>query len=138
MSNTPLMDEVDEIGVWYPYEGGSTMGLAGPEGGTVLRDEEYGDPDDSEEAHARLTLERATNGAPGFVLTATLYGWMFVTRSVSDQPQADADYTAMRSDLEHLSTLFPYEEDGPALIQKKAQDLMTAVADFEGRWSVSE
>lgn len=111
------------------------MGQAGPEGGIVLRDEEYGNPDDPEEAHARLTLERAANSASGFILTATLYGWMFITRPVPDQTQAEAGYTAMRSDLEQLSTLFPYEEDGPALIQKKAQDLTNAITAFENRYS---
>ena len=128
------MEESEEFAEWYPYEQGTTMGQAGPEGGTVLRDEEYGNPDDPEDAHARLTLERAANGGAGYVLTATLYGWMFVTRPEADQAQAEGTYTAMRAELERLSTMFPYEEDGPALIQKKAQDLTAAIADFESRY----
>ncbi len=128
-------DESDEIVAWYPYEDGTTVGQAGPEGGIVLRDEEYGNPDDPEDAHARLTLERAPSDNSGFILTATLYGWMFVTRPVPDLAQAEGEYSAMRSELEHLATLFPYEEDGPALIQKKAHDLNAAIAAFENRFS---
>lgn len=127
------MDDDELLGIWYPYEGGATIGQAGPEGGILLQDEEFGVPDEEEEAHARLTLERTTNS--GFTLTATLYGWMYLTRRVSEEAEARGDYERLRAELERLCDLFPYEEDGPALAAKKADDLAAAVADVEARFA---
>jgi hypothetical protein len=128
------MDEEELLGVWYPYEGGSTLGAVGPEGGTLLADEEFGVPDEEEEAHARLTLERSPDAA-GFTVTATLYGWMYLIRRVPEESTARSDYETLRAELERLSELFPYEEDGPALAEKKAQELVAAIEEVEARFA---
>jgi hypothetical protein len=119
---------------WYPYEQGQTIGQIGPEGGYVLRDEEYGDPDDPEDADARLTIEQGKADAPGFPVTASLYGWMYHTVRYPAQEAAEAAYAAMREELERLRELLPYEEDGPKKIQEKAAALTEAVSAFETRF----
>lgn len=119
---------------WYPYEQGETIGEIGPEGGYVLRDIEYGDPEDPEDADARLTVEQGKADAPGFPVTATLYGWMYHTVRYPTQVAADAGYEAMREELERLRELLPYEEDGPKKIQEKAAALTEAISSFEARF----
>lgn len=127
------IDEEEVLGIWYPYEGGTTVGEPGPEGGTLLRDEEYGNPEEEEDAHARLTLER--NAPDRYTVTATLYGWMYLVRPVPTEPDAARDYETLRAELERLAELFPYEEDGPALVEQKTNDLTEAVAELEARYT---
>lgn len=131
------MSDEEYIGEWYAYEGGATIGEPGQEGGTTLRDEEFGDPEDEEEAHARLTLERSDGDEPEFILTATLYGWMFSSRREPNEAVAHNDYDAMLGELERLSAMLPYEEDGPAEIERKSRELAAAIAAFEARFSFS-
>jgi hypothetical protein len=126
----------EERAVWYPYAGGSTINTVGGAGGYVLRDEELGDPDDPEEADARLTLEQGRIDAPGFILTATLYGWLFHSVRYPDESEATAAYDAMRAELTAMSELIPYEEDGPKHITEKADKLGAAIAAFESRFAV--
>jgi hypothetical protein len=132
------MDNDEYKPTWYPYENGTTIGEIGPEGGYVLRDEEYGDPDDDEDADARLTLEQGKADNPGFPLSATLYGWLFHVVRCDTQSEAEAAYSAMRSELEALRELLPYEEDGPKKIEKKAAILLEAITAFETKFPVSE
>jgi hypothetical protein len=42
---------MSESASWQPFEGGSTLGLSGAQGGTISWDEEYG-------PEVRLTLEQ--------------------------------------------------------------------------------
>jgi|GEM_PF-2393792 hypothetical protein len=127
------------IGEWYAYDGGFTIGEEGPEGGITLRDEEFGDPEDEEDSHARLTLERGSVNKPGFIITATLYGWMFVLRHIPSGQTAEeiafTSYTAMRRELEQMVPYIPYEEDGKKKIQEKTQELLTLIAEFESRYA---
>jgi hypothetical protein len=128
-------DEGDEYAPeWYPYEGGRTLGRTGPEEGIVLRDEELGDPDDEEEADARLTLERGRSGEGGFTLVATLYGWLYHAHRVEAEEKANSFYEQMRGELENLTELLPYEEDGERVIAEKAARLEAETEAFAVRY----
>ena len=120
---------------WYPYLNGQTVGETGPEEGYVLRDEEYGDPEDDEDVDARLTLEQGKADNPGFPVTATLYGWMYHTVRYPTEAEATTAYDAMKAEIERLRELLPYEEDGPKKIQQKAAALTEAITAFETRFS---
>lgn len=132
------MDE-DYSGSWYPYEGGRSIGQAGWEDGIILRDEEMGDPDDPEDADARLTLERVSgeNGSGGvsFALTCSLYGFMAQTLSFGEEAAARAAFDAAKPEMERLVSLIPYEEDGAAEVARKAQALEEASRSFADRLS---
>jgi hypothetical protein len=57
---------------WHSFENGGTLGQAGSEEGTILRDEEH-------PLGARISLERDCRVAP-FAITCGIYGWMLHTR----------------------------------------------------------
>lgn len=133
MASTTHTSDEDEGGEWYPYEGGDTLDKIGPEGGFVLRDEEYGDPEDPEDADVRLTLEQGRAENPGFFVTANLYGgWMYHVVRRTVEGEADALYDAMKPELEKLAGSIPMEDDRD--IQGKVQRLVESVADFERRF----
>lgn len=128
------MDEDEDAGIWYPYEDGDTINDVGPEGGYVLRDEEYGDPEDPEDADIRLTLEQGKAEDPGFFLTANLYGgWLYQVTKHTSEADAAARYEAVKPDLIRLAAMIPMEEDRD--IPGKVQKLTEAVADFEKRFA---
>ena len=56
---------------WRPYDGGSTIGTVGPEGGLILSDDEH-------PLGSHLTLERGGTTSPHSV-TCGIYGWSFHT-----------------------------------------------------------
>lgn len=136
MNNNSSADEEYE-GEWYPYENGATMGQVGSENGYVIRDDELGDPDDSEDADARLTLEQGRVDRPGWRFSATLYGWMFQVHEMpAETPEADAlrVFDEMKAALTRLAGLLPYEEDGQRRIEQKAAQLNAGIADFEHQY----
>lgn len=114
---------------WYPYEKGVTVGDIGPAHGFVLRDEEYGDPEDEEDADARVTLEQGRADNPGFFVTATLYGWLFHTQRLPDEASGTTAYEETRTELERLTEMLPYEEDRN--VQEKVRLLTIEVEEFE-------
>ena len=126
-------------GEWYPYEGGVTLGQIGPAGGYVLRDEEWGDPDDDEDADARVTLEQGRADNPGYFATATLYGWLHHTQTLPGgmntdrRAAADSAYDKMKEAAMGLVALLPYEEDDD--VEAKVAVLNGAIADFERRFA---
>jgi hypothetical protein len=122
----------DSKSEWYPYEGGATVGQIGPAGGYVLRDEELGDPDEEEDADARLTLEQGRADNPGFFVTATLYSWLFHTHREAGEAAGVTTYEAMKRDLTELVSLMPMEDDRD--ISGKVSRLNAAIADFEVRY----
>jgi len=136
-----MNDNDQDQPVWHPYEDGSTMGRRGPEGGTVLSDEELGEnpaaPPLDEEGHvqdARLTLERAPNG--DLIYSATLYGWMAHTHVLpadTPGPIIESAFAAMKTELARLTTLLPYENDKN--VAAKAAALNHAIADFTTRFA---
>jgi hypothetical protein len=102
-------DEIAES-LWYSTEGGRNIGQLGIESGYILRDEELGDPQEPEDAEARITLEQGRVENPGFFVTAQLYGgWLFLTVRRETQPEAEALYDTLRAELERLSGKMPYE-----------------------------
>jgi hypothetical protein len=124
----------DEMGSWYPYEDGDTINDIGPEGGYILRDEEYGDPDDPEDADIRLTLEQGKADNPGFFLTSNLYGgWLYQVTKYATEAEAAAQYDAAKGELVHLAAMIPMEDDRD--VQGKVQKLLEAVGEFEKRFA---
>ena len=122
------MDEQDEPG-WYPTEDGATIGQAGPEGGIIVADEEWGDPEDWEDADARLTVER---DGDAFLLTAQVYGgWLYLTRRFGSLADAERAADALRPDLERLSGMIPMEDDRD--VPRKVEALLHAAAEIEAR-----
>lgn len=124
-------DEEQEDRSWYPYEQGSSVGGSGWEGGVIIRDEEYGDPEDPEDADARVTLERIE--ADGFALTCSLYGFLAHTFRIGGEEAAAAAQTAFASakpEMARLAALIPYEEDGAAEGARKAGALNAAIQAF--------
>ncbi len=79
---------------WQPFENGSTLGQAGSEEGTIVRDEEHA-------LGARISLEHDTSVAP-FAITCGIYGWMLHTRYFSSQQEAETQYDAMKQALAAL------------------------------------
>jgi hypothetical protein len=79
---------------WHRFENGGTLGRAGSEEGTTVRDEEYS-------LGARISLERNCRVAP-FAITCGIYGWMLHTRFFSSQYEAETQYEAMKSALAML------------------------------------
>lgn len=133
--------EQNDERAWRPYENGQTVGRRGPEGGTVLRDEELGedpdspaDPEEGAVQDARLTLERVVNG--DLVYSATLYGWLAHTHTLPAEtlgPEADAAYETMKTELARLAGLLPYEDDKN--IEAKVAVLNDAITDFSARFA---
>ena len=123
------MDEEEVTPVWYPYESGATLGQRGPEGGSVLTDEELGNPDDPEDADARLTLERGTDR---FSVIANLYGgWLYVIAGRETEEAARAVCEELRADLETLSAMIPMEDDRD--VKGKVQALLDSCAEIENK-----
>lgn len=119
----------DEDRAWYPTEGGETIGEMGPEGGTIVADAEWGDPEDTEDADARLTIER--DGA-AHVLTAQVYGgWLYLTKSFGSLADAERAADALRPDLERLSAMIPMEDERD--VPRKVEALLKAAAEVEAR-----
>ncbi len=125
-------DEGEYEPSWYAYEGGATIDEVGPERGLIVRDEEYGDPEDDEDADARLTLEQGRADNPGWFVTATLYGWLFHTHRAASESAANTAYDAIKGELAQLAAMIPYEEDRDVPIKVKA--LTAAIAEFENKY----
>lgn len=127
-------NEEEELGEWYPYEDGDTINKIGPEGGYVLRDEEFGDPEEPEDADIRLTLEQGRVENPGFFVSANLYGgWMYHVVRRESEAEAVALYDALKPELERLAGMLPYEGDRD--IEGKARSLIEAVEELQQRFA---
>lgn len=131
-----MQEDENETGSWYPHEGGRSIGQPGWEGGVIRHDEELGDPDDPEDADARLTLERLSSdaGETSYALTCSLYGFMAQTFFFGEEKAATTAFDAAKPEMERLAALIPYEEDGAAEVQRKAQALEEAARSFAGRY----
>ena len=82
--------------MWNDFESGASLGTRGSEGGRIIHDQE-------KTGWARITLEESCRKIP-FAITCGLYGWMVHTRYVSDLPKANAEFEAMRHELEQIVT----------------------------------
>lgn len=76
---------------WYAYGNGTSTGMKGSEGGTIVLDEEHADG-------ARITLERDGDIAP-WAITCGVYGLMVHTRFFAARPTAEAECEAMKRAL---------------------------------------
>ena len=112
--------EVAQDGPWVPFDGGSTVGRAGSEGGLILRDEEH-------PSGARTPLERDCSHGIPFSVTCGVYGWFFHTRFL--RTEAEAEWTVMRDGLAAILDIIPYEDD-PDCDAK-----MEAVGDVIGKFA---
>ncbi|HEX8823964.1 MAG TPA: hypothetical protein VF794_28860 [Archangium sp.] len=84
---------------WSAAEGGSTLGMGGAEGGTIVRDEQH-------PAGLRLTLEE--DPARSFhALTCSVAGWLVHRRYFDDEAKAQAAWDEMKPALVELSTQLP-------------------------------
>ena len=125
------MDDEELTPSWYPYESGATVGQRGPEGGAVLSDEELGDPDDPEDADARLTLERGENF---HTVVANLYGgWLYLACERTTEADARSAYEALRGELEKLTALIPMDDERD--IPTKVKALLQSAAEVESRFA---
>jgi hypothetical protein len=88
---------------WYAFDAGKSIGKCGSEGGVTVRDEEHGDG-------ARITLERNSRHAP-FAITCGVYGWMFHTRFLGSEPQAQAEFESMKAGLAKILHTIPLKGD---------------------------
>lgn len=104
--------------LWHPFENGGTLGRAGSEEGTIMRDEEYS-------LGARISLERGCRVAP-FAITCGIYCWMMHTRFFSSQYEAETQYQAMKSALALLLEV----AEKTAEIDGGRQVLMAGVSSF--------
>ncbi len=115
---------------WYAMDGGGTIGQRGPGKGTIIADAEYGDPGDTEDADARLTLERLPDGT--FVLTGQVYPWAYGQSGAATEAEADDIAELIRKRLEVLADAIP-DEDERDLLQKTTR-LQQLCADFEAEY----
>jgi len=115
---------------WYAMDGGGTIGQRGPGKGTIIADAEYGDPGDTEDADARLTLERLPDGT--FVLTGQVYPWAYGQSVAATEAEADEIAELIRKRLEVLADAIP-DEDERDLLQKTTR-LQQLCADFEAEY----
>jgi hypothetical protein len=84
---------------WSAAEGGSTLGLGGAEGGTIVRDEQH-------PAGLRLTLEEDP-ARSFYALTCGISGWLLHARFFDDEAKAQAAWDEMKPALEELATQLP-------------------------------
>ena len=110
---------------WIPTEGGTTIGAAGPEGGRVVQDVEWADPDDPEDADARLTVE--VSGEATVVVAQLHGGWMRRVERFATSTSAEQGTQWLRTELERLAGMIPYEEDRD--VPRKVRELLAAVDD---------
>ena len=84
---------------WQPFEGGSTLGMAGSQGGTISWDEEYA-------GQLRLTLEQDESRS-FHAITCGVEGWLSHARFFSEASEAIAAFEEMRPALVELWSRLP-------------------------------
>lgn len=88
---------------WTAYDGGSSLGGMGSQGGTIARDE-------AQEDQLRLTYE-VDDSRSFHALTCSVTGWLLHHRFFDNAEQALAEFEAMKPALEDLRTRL--REGGP-------------------------
>jgi hypothetical protein len=97
---------MSEDAAWRPYQGGSTLGLQGSEGGTISWDEEYAD-------QVRITLEQDESRS-FYAITCGVAGWMVHTRFFGSSAEALAAFEEMRPALVELLSSLPPSDPKPS------------------------
>jgi hypothetical protein len=109
---------------WRPTEGGSTLGLMGQQGGTIVRDEEH-------PTGLRLTLEE--DPARSFhALTCGVAGWLVHHRYFSSGVEATAAWDEMRPALEELRGQLP--ASGPRGLEPATREAGVKLGAFLARY----
>ncbi|KFE70223.1 hypothetical protein [Hyalangium minutum] len=96
---------MSEDAAWQPYEGGSTLGMQGSQGGTITWDEAYAE-------QLRLTLEQDESRS-FHAITCGVSGWMVHTRFFGSATEAIAAFEEMRPALVELLSKLPPSEPKP-------------------------
>jgi hypothetical protein len=84
---------------WQPYQGGSTLGMMGSQGGTITWDEEYA-------GQLRLTLEQDESRS-FHAITCGIEGWLLHARFFGAASEALAAFEQMRPALVELWSRLP-------------------------------
>ncbi|AVA20880.1 MULTISPECIES: hypothetical protein [unclassified Rhizobium] len=103
------------------FDGGSTVGRQGSEGGVIVLDEEHS-------AGARITLERCDR-VP-FAITCGLYGNMVHTVFIGSEQEGLDTFHVIKTNLEELIAIWP-ENDAPA---DQVSRFYVAISDFVQRF----
>ncbi len=103
---------------WFAFDNGASIGQRGSGNGVILRDDEH-------PFGARITLERDCGKIPCSV-TCGIYGWMFHTRFLSTQQEAQ--YEQMQEDLDEILNMIPSETDHD--VNKKIAQVSDAIEKF--------
>ncbi|HYI02214.1 hypothetical protein [Hyalangium sp.] len=90
---------------WQPYQGGSTLGMQGSEGGTITWDEEYTE-------QVRLTMEQDESRS-FYAITCGVAGWLVHTRFFGSAAEASAAFEEMRPALVELLSRLPASTPKP-------------------------
>lgn len=106
--------------IWYPFDGGDSIGKLGSENGIIVRDGEHIDG-------ARITLERDGVVAP-YSITCGIYGWMLHTRFFSNQNEAQQEFDRMQVSLDEILRKIPRRDDPDA--DAKMEAAKQAISDF--------
>jgi len=109
---------------WYPFDNGKTIGHAGSESGSIIRDEEHG-------GGACITLERDAIHAP-FAITCGIYGWMFHTRFFGGESSAQSEFESMRSELAKITSTIPLTTDPE--VNAKSRAVSESISEFVKRF----
>lgn len=115
---------MSETTSWQPFEGGSTLGLPGSQGGTISWDEQYA-------GQLRLTLEQDESRS-FYAITCGITGWLVHSRFFGSASEAFAAFDELRPALVELWTQLP--EGGPRSTPDAARKGGPLLAAFLGRF----
>lgn len=109
---------------WSGVEGGSTLGLMGPEGGTIVRDEEH-------PAGLRLTWEEDP-ARSFYVVTSKVAGWLVHPRYFGSEAEASAAWEELKPALVELALSLP--EAGPRTLDTATREAGAKLGAFLARF----
>ena len=115
---------MNEAASWQPYEGGSTLGMSGSQGGTITWDEHFA-------GQVRLTLEQDMSRS-FHAITCGISGWLVHSRFFGSAPEAFAAYEELRPALVELWAELP--EGGPRSTPDAARKGGPLLAAFIARF----
>ncbi|GHG96262.1 hypothetical protein [Comamonas sp. JC664] len=112
------VESVDDDAVWQPYEGGSSLGWMGTQGGTIARDEALRD-------QLRLTYER-DDSRSFHAISCSVTGWLLYHRFFDNADAAHAAFEEMKPALLDLLAQLPEGGASPPGNARLAGPLLAA------------